>query len=104
MKKAIILTTFLLAAVVTFAQERTPRADAREATQRTRIVEGRANGELTNGETRALRAEQRNIRRTERHAKADGDVTVRERRRLDRKQDRANRHIRRAKHNDIDKN
>ena len=104
MKKAIILATFILAAAVAFAQERTPRVNAREATQQTRIVEGRASGELTKGETKALRTEQRHIRRSERRAKADGDVTARERRKLDRKQDRANRHIRRAKHNNLDNN
>jgi len=105
MKKVIILIpTFILAAMVTFAQERTPRVNTREAVQQTRIVEGRRTGELTRGETKALRVEQRHIRRSERRAKVDGDVTVAERRRLDRKQDRANRHIRRAKHNQLDSN
>lgn len=105
MKKVIILipTLFILVATA-FAQERTPRVNTREAAQHTRITQGRASGELTQGETRALRAEQRHIRRSERRAKADGDVTVSERRRLERKQDRANRHIRRAKHNPVDNN
>jgi hypothetical protein len=50
-----------------------------------------------------LKKEQRHIRRSEHRAKTDGDVTVSERRRLDRKQDRANRHIHRAKNNDAAK-
>ena len=105
MKKIIILIpAFILAAIVSNAQERTPRVNAREAAQQTRIAQGKQSGELTNGETKALRAEQRHIRRSERRAKADGDVTAVERKRLDRKQDRANRHIRRAKNNGLDKN
>jgi hypothetical protein len=108
MKHIIILISFFAFATCAclpvrkaFAQDRTPRANAREAAQQTRIAQGKQSGELTNGETKALRSEQRHIRRTERRAKADGDVTLREKRKLERKQDRANRHIRRAKHNDI---
>jgi hypothetical protein len=105
MKKLIILIPALvLTTAMAFAQERTPRVNTREMEQQARIHQGTRSGELTNGETRALRAEQRNIRRTEHRAKADGDVTARERRKLDRKQDRANRDIRRAKHNRPDKN
>jgi hypothetical protein len=105
MKNSIILVpVFVLAAIMAFAQERTPRVNAREAEQHARIAQGRRNGELTNGETKVLRAEQRNIRRSERRAKADGDVTARERRKLDRKQDHANHDIRRAKHNNREKN
>jgi hypothetical protein len=86
------------------AQTRTPRANARQAAQQGRIQEGKNSGELTNKETAGLRAEQRHIRRSERRAKADGEVTVAEKKRLERKQDRASRHIRRAKNNEIDKN
>ena len=100
----ILIPVFTLAAAVAFAQERTPRVNTREAVQQTRIAQGHQSGELTRGETHALRTEQRHIRRSERRAKADGDVTVAERRRLDRKQDRANRHIRRAKNNGLDNN
>jgi hypothetical protein len=101
-KLLIVIPAFILSVVVAFAQERTPRANTRQSVQQTRIAEGKQSGELTRGETKALRAEQRHIRRSERRAKTDGDVTVAERKRLDRKQDRANRHIRRAKHNQLD--
>lgn len=105
MKKVIILVpAFVLVAIMAFSQDRTPRVNTRQVNQQTRIAEGRATGELTRAETRALRAEQRHIRRSERRAKSDGDVTVAERRRLDRKQDRASRHIRRAKNNPVDTN
>jgi len=104
MKHLIILIAAFALTTCAFAQNQTPRADAREAAQHTRIAQGRQSGELTRGETRALRMEQRNIRRTERRAKSDGEVTPREKRKLERKQDRANRDIRRAKHNGRDNN
>lgn len=102
--KKIILVPFILLCTIAFSQDRTPRVNTRQATQQTRIAEGKASGELTRNEAKALRMEQRHIRRSERRAKADGDVTVGERRRLDRKQDRASRHIRRAKNNPVDNN
>lgn len=85
------------------AQSETPREDARQKAQRARIHEGRKDGELTKGEAAMLNAEQRNIRKTERRMKADGEVTPVEKARLERKQDRASRHIRKTKHNNIEK-
>lgn len=99
MKKIIILSFLVMTAVAAFAQERTPRANTRQATQRARIRDGQQNGDLTKRERVVLNAEQRRIRRSERRVKADGEVTVAERRNLKRKQDRASRHIRRAKNN-----
>ena len=106
MKKVIAIVAFLLivSASSLMAQAQRPRVDARQQVQRSRIVEGRIDGDLTHRETRALRMEQRNIRRAERRAKADGTVTQQEKMRLERKQNRANRHIRRAKHNNIERN
>lgn len=104
MKKIIAVTyLFVLFTMVGFAQDRTPRANARQGAQRARIQDGRQDGELTNREAAALNSQQRHIRRSERRAKADGEVTVQERTRLERKQDRASRNIRRAKNNDIEK-
>lgn len=99
MKKTILIPILVLFSMVAFAQDPTPRANARQLAQHERIAQGRQSGEINKGETRVLRGEQRNIRRSERRAKADGDVTVREKRRLERKQDRASRHIHRAKNN-----
>lgn len=105
MKNFALVLFLLLCVQVAFSQTRTPpRANARQGAQQARIREGKQSGELTQGETQALRAEQRHIRRSERRAKADGEVTVAEKRRLERKQDRASRHIRRAKHNPVDSN
>lgn len=104
MKQLTIIIFAVALAIGAYAQDRTPRADTRQVAQRARIAEGKQSGELTRGETRALRAEQRRIRRTERRAKSDGNVTVREKQKLERKQNRANRHIRRAKNNGLDNN
>ncbi len=79
------------------------RKDVRQKAQRVRIVEGRKDGEVTNGEAALLNRQQRNIRRSEHRAKADGEVTLREKVVIERKQDRASRNIRRAKINDIEK-
>lgn len=73
-------------------------ASARQINQQARITHGVANGELTRHERRALKAEQRHIRRVKKRAKADGVVTRPEKVRINRKQRRANRHIRRQKH------
>lgn len=106
MRKFILALSVLMFAVVVtnFAQSQTPRADTRQKTQRARIAQGRASGELTPGEAAALNKQQSHIRRVERRAKADGEVTPAEKARIERKQNRASRNIRRAKHNKIDRN
>lgn len=100
MKTLLVVIFFFFGIGAIHAQE-TPRADVRQANQNTRIQEGRTSGVLTRRESKMLRKEQRHIHRAERRTKADGDVTRAERRRLERKQDRANRHIYRAKNNEI---
>ncbi len=68
------------------------------------LHEGRKEGELTNREASTLNSEQRSVRRLERRVKADGEVTTKEKVRIEKKQDHASRHIRRAKNNTIDNN
>lgn len=92
----------LIGSGVAYAQE-TPVVDTRQQNQQTRIREGVASGEVTRAEAKKLRAEQRNIRRTEHRAEADGTVTDRERARLQRKQNRASRDISRQKHDRQDR-
>jgi len=101
MKKVMIFPILMLFGFAATAQDVTPRVNERQENQRSRIHEGRMDGDLTRNETALLNKEQKHIRRSEFRAKADGDVTVKERRRLDRKQDRANRHIGRAKNNEV---
>ncbi len=78
--------------------DRADRVDVRQARQSERIRDGVRSGDLTRREASALRSEQRGIRRMERHARADGVVTPRESRRLDRAQNRASRHINQQRH------
>lgn len=105
MKKVLVIFSFIsFISLSVHAQERTPKADARQQVQRERIQHGKQSGEVTRHEAALMHKEQKHIRRTERRAKADGDVTAAERRKLDRKQDRASRHIRRANNNEVKPN
>lgn len=100
MKKLILsLSITILMTIAVVAQQVTPKADAREVSQRARIREGRKEGDLTRAEAKALNKQQRHIRRTERRAKSDGTVTSTEKMKLQRKQNRASRNIRKSKNN-----
>ena len=81
--------------------DRYGRVDRRQDKQRTRIVQGRRSGELTRGEARRLKKQQRKINRMERRFSSDGYLSGRERYRLERAQDRASKRIARLKHNDV---
>jgi hypothetical protein len=72
--------------------------DERQENQRDRIAQGVRSGELTRPETRRLVRGQEHLRRMERRAEADGDVTARERARLHREANQQSRRIRRQKH------
>ncbi len=98
MKKIALVSILVLAGLGVYAQNSTPRVDAREKAERARIHEGRKSGDLTKKEAAGLNAQQRRIHRTERRAKADGTVTPREKSKLTREQNRASRSIRRQKH------
>ncbi|MBV6417504.1 MAG: hypothetical protein CMLOHMNK_02225 [Steroidobacteraceae bacterium] len=76
----------------------TPRLDKREHHQRERIEQGMKSGELTRPEAHRLVHGQVQLRKMERHAKADGDVTARERARLEWKADKQSARIYRQKH------
>ena len=95
--------TLAIASIGAFAQvtvPSTPRVDQREASQQTRIEAGVASGQLSRREARRLELEQARIRAAERQAKADGVVTPRERRQLERMQEQASANIRAALHDD----
>lgn len=93
--------TFGLGAAI--AQE-TPRADNRQENQKARIVDGVKSGELSAAETANVAKDQREVRRMERRAKADGQVTAKEKLRIEKKQDRASRKLARKKSNVRDRN
>jgi Na+-translocating ferredoxin:NAD+ oxidoreductase RnfG subunit len=89
----------LFAALTVQAQTGTPRVTQRQVKQTQRIQQGVASGELTRVETRRLAKQQRRIQRSKRRAKADGDVTARERAALHARQNAASRNVRRKKNN-----
>ena len=78
---------------------KTPVIKQRQMNQRARIRQGVRSGELTKGEARNLRQEQRTIQAEKQMAKADGKVTPAERAKLRRDQNKASRDIYRLKHN-----
>ena len=87
--------------VVSFAQP--PGINWRERQERSRIRQGICSGELTRREAERLRAEQFRIRSYEARARSDGNLSFRERYRLDHMLDRASRDIYRQKHDNQDR-
>jgi phage terminase Nu1 subunit (DNA packaging protein) len=88
-----------LASAVTFAQTATPVVNERQQNEAARINQGVASGELTKGEARTLRTEQRGIQAEKKAFKADGKVTAAERAQLRRDQNIASKRIYKKKHN-----
>lgn len=76
------------------------RVDRRQDNQRARIRDGRESGALTRWESKKLRKDQKKISRMERRFERDGHINKRERRSLNKAQDRASRRIYRSKNND----
>lgn len=74
------------------------RVDRRQGLQRARINEGVREGELTRKEAAELRAGQRHVRRLERRAEKDGQVSAEEAARLEKAQDRQSKRIYKEKH------
>jgi hypothetical protein len=70
----------------------------RQHEQQLRIRQGVRSGELTRREAARLEAREAKIRRDERHARADGRITPRERRHLNRELNHTSRRIYRQKH------
>ncbi|HYP29229.1 MAG TPA: hypothetical protein VE262_21140 [Blastocatellia bacterium] len=97
----LLIASFILGLSVT-SFGHTP-IDRRQHRQRERIRQGVRSDELTRREARRLGVEQARIRRYEARARRDGGLSFRERRRLDRRLDRANRHILRQKHDRQDR-
>ncbi len=92
---ALVSVSGLLA---TTALADTPVLNQRQQNQAERISQGVRSGELTRPESRRLVHGQRDLRRAERTAKADGEVTAGERARLQHKANQQSRRIYRQKH------
>jgi hypothetical protein len=85
------------------AQSTTPVVDQRQDNQQDRIEGGVKSGELTRRETRKLAKDQRELKRMEKRAKADGEVTNKEKARLQQKENENSRAIRHQKHDAQDR-
>lgn len=101
MKKSIIIALALILGIASFsfAQTSTPRINKRQRHQQHRIANGVSSGQLTARETENLERQEAKIQADKQAAKADGQVTNQERRRIKREENRTNRHIYNAKHN-----
>ena len=100
MKNLIAMFGLVLAfSAAAAAQGNTPFVDDREKNQKERIVDGFQSGALSFKETGKLLKQQAEIRKFERHAKADGNVSFVERVRLHNKLNNASGNIRRKKNN-----
>ena len=71
--------------------------------ERQRIRQGVKSGELTRAETRTLASQQRDIHQEKKEARADGKVTVAERRDIKKDERKDSRSIYRKKHNQRDR-
>ncbi len=103
MKKSMLLAALAVVMTAPVLAD-TPRFDTRQDHQRQRIGNGVRNGELTMRETRRLAVGQVHLNRVERRAEADGVVTARERARLHRDANQQSRRIHRQKHDAQDRN
>ena len=90
-------------AVVSFGQtehNNKPKGiNERQQNQRERIKDGVTEGDLNKNELKRLAKDQAQIRQLERKARADGEVTLRERGRIQRELNQSSRHIHRARNN-----
>ncbi|HYR89248.1 MAG TPA: hypothetical protein VE422_34545 [Terriglobia bacterium] len=76
----------------------------REHNEQVRIRQGIRSGEVTRAEARRLEAEQARIRVDERFARADGNLTLKERHALQKELNKASRDIYHQKHDRQDRN
>ncbi len=94
------VSTFFLASCIAASIASAGEPRTRQIRQRARIHTGVEKGALVPREARTLRHEQRHIANAKKRMRADdGKLGPAERARLHRMQDRASRHIFRAKHN-----
>ncbi len=97
MKYAILV---LLSVSATFANAGDRRAHERNRLQQNRIEQGVGSGELTKPEARRLERGERHIKKMEKKAEADGQVTDKEKARIEKAQDVESKRIYREKHDD----
>jgi len=95
MKKIVLITALMFFASAGLINA---QVAARQVEQQSRIKQGVESKELTKPEAAKLKREQKKIRKDKKIAKADGKVTLREKRSLKHEQKHASRDIRKQKH------
>ena len=103
MKRVICILFLVLATGQGIAMANHPRINERQRHQQQRIRYGVRSDELTRRETGRLVAQQARIRAYERRARCDGNLSLRERRRLDNLLDHSSRSIYRQTHDRQDR-
>ncbi|MBU1712848.1 MAG: hypothetical protein KKD47_07055 [Proteobacteria bacterium] len=102
-KLSIFIVTLMVIVFLAAVESQAGRVEKRHSRQQDRIDAGIAKGGITSREARILRNEQDNIDEQRERALRDRHLSKRERIRLERRQDLANRHIYSYKHNGIER-
>ena len=101
--KKLLLTLMMMGLFGIFAENAfgqvTPGADSRQKHQKHRIKTGAKSGEITKREAKSIKHSTKSAKRYEDKAKSDGEVTWKERARLQHKENKSSRKIYRTKHN-----
>lgn len=95
---AVVISATL--ATSAMAGTRDPRVNHRQHNQHERIAQGVKSGELTRGEAKDLRGDQKEIRQEEQQFKSDGKMTKDERQELHQDQNAASKEIYQEKHDE----
>lgn len=100
MKKTIIVVLALVfVASLALAGTDSPIINDRQQTQKDRIKEGTASGELTKGEAKTLKNDEKNIQSEKKTMKSDGKFTKTERKDVKKQLNKESKKIYRLKHN-----
>lgn len=95
-----IIMSLVLAIVTVSLSVEARRDQVREHKQQQRIRQGVKSGELTKGEAKKLIKGQRRIDRAQRKAMADGEVTAKEKLKINKMQNHQSKEIYQEKHDD----
>lgn len=80
------------------------QVNARQKNQKERAVQGAQSGELTKREAKRIKEQQENVNDYEAKLRSDGELSKKDKAKLDAAQDRTSRSIYRKKHNKRDRN
>lgn len=94
-----LVSIFVLKFIVSEAHAQTNHQRKRNHRQQERIQKGVESGQLTRNEAKKLRREEKEIRKAERSAEADGIVTVAEKKKIQQMQNNVSQDINKMKHN-----